>query len=402
MSSGKSDKLTCSLLTPAGTGAIAVVELRGMFAWNLIQRRINTKSGSLPDTPSCENVYYGTFIDRDEPIDDVLISCTSWSHKEDQTVEISCHGGVRIVERILVALTDADGVKLVDYSDSGLPIGDWRDAIYRDQQAMLARATTRRTALALMKVRSLLFDEIELIIRKVSSGDMEGGLGCLQSLFDRSTRARYLFQPARVVLAGPPNVGKSFLANRLAQVEGAIVSERAGTTRDWVSFSIALNGVPINLVDTAGLRDTSDGLEAVAIKAGQKQALDGDLFLYVVDVSTDLHWDAISKWRPQKSLAPTILVLNKKDLGIGGFWKEAEGYGFHRVIEVSALRNEGMELLQYEILGALGLSSEELAGAVIFSKSMLDRVELLLNCVERGEKLSVDLLEKSLTGRKTC
>ena len=397
MSSGTSDKLTCSLLTPSGTGAIAVVELRGVGAWNLIQARINTKCGSLPDTPSCDKVYFGTFTDESEALDDVLVSCSNWTQKGEQIVEISCHGGVRIVERILVALTGVDRAELVDSSEHGTSACTWRDAIYQEQRKILSRATTRRTALAIMKLGPLLCEEIESIIQTVSSGDINGGFDRLHALFDRSQQTKYLFNPARVVLVGPPNVGKSFLANRLAQVDGAIVSERAGTTRDWVSFSIAMSGVPVDLIDTAGLRTTSDHLEGVAIKSGQKQAVDGDLFLYVVDGSTVLDWEAISKWSSRNRAVPTILVLNKTDLGIRISSEDASKYGIQRVTEVSALKNEGMDNIQEEILAALGLLQDEPAEPIIFSKPILDRVEMLLNRVEQDEKLSVDLLENSLT-----
>jgi tRNA modification GTPase len=174
----------------------------------------------------------------------------------------------------------------------------------------------------------------------------------------------------RVVIAGTPNAGKSSLLNALAKRDAAIVSEEAGTTRDVIEVHLDLGGVPVMLIDTAGLREAEGKVEAEGIRRALARAGDADLVLWIVD-ATAPQWDAprgIASRTPGEGGPTVVTVLNKIDLASG------EGAG-RDALRVSAKTGEGVERLVDMLAEKAALGARQGAGAPVLTRAR-HRVEL--------------------------
>lgn len=165
----------------------------------------------------------------------------------------------------------------------------------------------------------------------------------LDKLLATADQGRVLREGVRTVIFGEPNVGKSSLLNRLLGCERAIVSDVAGTTRDTIEETIVMDGIPLRLVDTAGVRESDDQIEAEGIRRTRRQIDHADLLLEVVDASKPKSAQPMTIDGP----AVRVLILNKSDLGVHPSWSAAEG------VEISCARGSGLDVLGDAIRDAL-------------------------------------------------
>jgi tRNA modification GTPase len=343
-------------------------------------------------------LYHGVYHDGTDAIDDVLVMQAATRDAADGSVDISCHGGLRVVERILLSLK-AEGAVLVDERAERASDESLRDWIERRARELLVEATTRRGVSFLLAQANLLPTELERIIRSAESGDVSSAQGELRALVAGSRGAHYLYRPADIAFVGPVNAGKSLLTGRLAGREGALVTARAGTTRDWVSLGAALDGVPVNLIDTAGVRATDDTLESRAIRGGRERARAGDLFVLVLDNAREQEiglLEEVFAWLPA---GDALIALNKCDLG--RMWKPTDlgPLGDIPVVAVSALTGEGLDGLRAAILSRLGVSSLSEEEPVVFDRAFLERLEKLAHAGGWSGKALADGVRKAVTGR---
>ncbi len=272
-----------AVLTPPGTGAIAVLAVSGPDAWPLVVRRFRPASKPLPQSPTLHTVRLGTL--GDGAGDEVVVAVTQVSPQV--TVEVHCHGGPQVV-RMLCGLLDAEGCRRAEWWE--LSRGDGFDAAVLP---LLAAAPTVRNA-------SILLDQYHGAFRDaVRSPGVD-----LERLRQLAPVGAHLVVPWNVVVVGVPNAGKSSLVNAIAGYQRSVVTPVAGTTRDAVRVEIAIDGVAVRLTDTAGLRDTVDPLEAEGVRRATGLMATADLAVYVVD-GTD------PAPIPQ---GVTLVVWNKADL----------------------------------------------------------------------------------------
>lgn len=178
--------------------------------------------------------------------------------------------------------------------------------------------------------------------------DLVPMIGEVRKLLLSADDGRVMSEGVKTVILGKPNAGKSSLMNVLLGEERAIVTEIAGTTRDTLEEHIYLQGISLNVVDTAGIRDTEDVVEKIGVDRAMKAARDADLIIYVVDGSRPLDEsdrEIIEFIRDRK----TIVLLNKSDLDLEVGTAELEQICGHKVIPVSAKEEQGIELLEQEI-----------------------------------------------------
>ena len=228
--------------------------------------------------------------------------------KAEDCWEIHCHGGDAAAAAILRSLVAGGGV----VRDSAIWLERKSpDAIVAAAQHALLDASTERTAAILLdQARGALGRCVEQVISRLQCGDSQTATSLLDRLLQLAKVGLHLTQPWRVAIAGPPNAGKSSLMNRLLGYERTIVFEDPGTTRDSVTALTALDGWPIELIDTAGLRVPGDAIEAEGVNRARSEAQTADLVLLVHDRSAP----AVPVDLGLARTASVLNVANKSDL----------------------------------------------------------------------------------------
>ena len=366
--------LTCHVLTPPGMGAIAVIRVRGAGAWALIRGLVRGRGGALPGRAEAGRLYFGAFDDGSGVIDDVIVAANADGAGGSGVVDLSCHGGVRVVERIVVAIT-LHGASLVREEPQEESVSSMRSAIERRAGDLLAQATTRRGALFLLAQARLLADELESIVALAEAGEIGQVRAALAELLDASAGAEFFVRAAEIAIVGPANAGKSTLANALAGRLGAVVTDQAGTTRDWVTMDVALDGIPITLIDTAGVRLSEDELELLAIRRGQERTLHADLHLLVLDAMTDVGGATDTRWETLLGGRRHIRVLNKVDLLQKAVLPTENQRSGESVVAVSARTGVGVEVLRQAVISSLGITAELDERPAVFCHEMLCRLQ---------------------------
>jgi tRNA modification GTPase len=367
-----------ALSTPSGRGAIAVIRLSGPEAIPVTEKVFTSRSGNGLSTPRMMVHGYVRDPGNDERIDDVL--CVGFrapsSYTGEDMCELHCHSSEAVIRRVL-HLFHEKGIRLAEPGEftfravrNGKLDLAQAEAISSliDSRSQMARALSMRMLegafsknLAIVKDRIIeILCEIETQIEfpddaeddtigKHLSAKALVILEDVRTLQTRAVREQRFEQGVVVVLAGRPNVGKSSLFNRLLGRERAIVTPHPGTTRDSIEGTIELAGRPVTLIDTAGLRETQEEIEAIGVKRSQELLSTSHLILYVVEAGANpsledqaILEDIIKKDRQGR----LILVKNKTDLlqGQPG-WPSVPDYPNVISIMASAEEDGGIESL---------------------------------------------------------
>jgi tRNA modification GTPase len=298
---------TAALLTPVGRGAVATirVEAESSQVDLSIDELFHAANGQALLQQPVGRIVFGRW-GRDSTFDEDVVVCKRAIHH----CEIHCHGGDAAVRRILEDLAQANFVT-VPWQQQLSDFGGLLESECADQ---LSRATTWRTAEILQEQASgVLRDWLGKLLELAADlSSTEVALAQLDSMLAWSRFGLHLSSPWHVVLTGRPNVGKSSLINALLGYQRAIVFDQPGTTRDVVTAETAFDGWPVLLADTAGLRETSEELEAAGIAMARGQLETADARLVLVDLSqppTGEDEQLISNW------FDAIVIGHKCDLG---------------------------------------------------------------------------------------
>lgn len=367
-----------AISTPFGEGAIAVLRLSGPDALQLADTVFRAKIRVAELMPRVQQ--FGAIFDGAEKLDDVLLTVfrTPASYTGEDVVEIAGHGGVLVSRRILEVL-------LRGGARAALP-GEFTQRAYLNGKMDLTQAEavmdliTAQTDLALRaateqlegrlgeRIRALRERLLELLAHVEAfidfpdedidpdTGDtllrrLEEARAEIDALLATADRGKVLREGVRTVIYGAPNVGKSSLLNLLLGHERAIVSARPGTTRDVIEEVINLRGIPLRLIDTAGVRESEDEVERAGIERTRQQLDRSDLVLHLVDAARPRpgreEWVSAGMFAgPAYAHGRVILVLNKCDLGQHASWeKNIEERATLLPVRVSCLTGEGIEAL---------------------------------------------------------
>lgn len=320
-------------LTPPGTGAIATLALHGPTAWPALEQLFQPASGKpsaiflnhLRQQEPIGQFWLGRLGEAERGFDEVVLALRQV--RPVPSFEIHCHGGRQVVALLERAFA-ARGVQLETPDELFRQRGEKAEACFL--RTALTQAPTLRTA-------SLLLDQYHGAFRREVAALLEleaqDLLTRLERLHNLLPLGRHLTQPWRVAVVGPPNVGKSSLVNALAGFQRCVVSPVPGTTRDVVSTRLAIDGWPVEFLDTAGVRSGLSELESAGIVLGQQAAASADLCLWVVDAS-------LPPVRPPPEVPNVRMVVNKSDLPAA--WDVGEGGEAPRI---SATTGAGLEQL---------------------------------------------------------
>lgn len=362
-------------MSPSGIG---IVRISGDDALLIIDRIYRSKSGE-KKLSECKShtIHYGYIYDNDKIVDEVMILLMKApnSYTREDTVEIDCHGGVFIMKKILetvirhgarpaepgeftkraflngrIDLTQAESVIDVINAKNDFALksslNQLRGSVQTDINNMREQILHEIAFIesALDDPEHISLESYPQVLHNVVDNLLKKGKNLLES-FDNG---RILKEGINTVIVGKPNAGKSSLLNILVGEEKAIVTEIAGTTRDVLEEHINLNGITLNVMDTAGIRDTNDIVEKIGVNRAREYASKADLVIYVIDASTDLDesdFDIMNLLQDKK----VIVLLNKSDLDIMVSEADVQKILDKKIISISAKENIGIQELENTI-----------------------------------------------------
>lgn len=357
-----------AIATPPGEGGVAMIRISGMRALEVAAK---IYSGPIQSYKT-HTAHYGKVVDANgEKVDDVLVLVmhAPRSYTGEETVEIYCHGGSLITRRVLEVILKAGARAAMpgEFTFQAFMNGKIDLAQAEAVQELIGAKNERALAAAEQQLdgalskRVLHFQEKLTLIAAIleawvdfpdeglefaSLEELVENLTALQkeleALIETFHDGKIIHEGLSLCLVGAPNVGKSSLMNALLEKERAIVSPIAGTTRDVLEDQMRLNGLNFRLLDTAGLRETSEVIEQEGIRRTRLAMQAADLILVVLDVQ---HFELIPPFLPEIPHEKAVIVWNKADL----HHADLPSYGFPHVIAVSALKRTGLDLLKKEI-----------------------------------------------------
>ena len=366
-----------AISTPSGIGGIAVVRVSGPSAISICDKVYRPfKAGNTLASRKTHTLTYGQIIDpeSDEVIDEVVASVFRAPHSftGEDVIEISCHGSLYIQQRILDVILSVEGIRLAEpgeFTRRAFRSGKM-DLSQAEAVADLIAATTaasHRLAMSQMKgsisrkldglrlqllnMTSLLELELDFSEEDVEFADRSQLLSLAHQIDDEVTRLASTFSAGQaikngipVAIIGAPNVGKSTLLNQLLKDDRAIVSPIQGTTRDLIEDTITLGGYLFRFIDTAGIRDTSDQIEAMGIERSLRAAERAHIIILLSEPEVPF---IDFEPRPDQEV---IRIINKSDLAASHDETKSLMSDDSPIIHLSALTGEGVAALEQHLI----------------------------------------------------
>ncbi|MFO3702541.1 tRNA uridine-5-carboxymethylaminomethyl(34) synthesis GTPase MnmE [Staphylococcus felis] len=368
-----------SISTPMGEGAIGIVRLSGRDAIEIADKLYKGKH-ALKDVDT-HTIHYGHIIDpaTQDVVEEVMVSVlrAPRTFTREDIVEINCHGGILTINRVL-ELTMTHGARLAEP-------GEYTKRAFLNGRIDLSQAeavmdfirskTDRASKVAMNQIEGRLSDmikrqrqsilevlaQVEVNIDYPEYDDVEDATtdfllkrareiqSQIQQLLNTGVQGKIMREGLSTVIVGKPNVGKSSMLNNLIQDNKAIVTEVAGTTRDVLEEYVNVRGVPLRLVDTAGIRETEDIVERIGVERSRKALSEADLILFVLNYNEPLTEEDRQLYEVIKH-EDAIVIVNKTDLERRLNIDEVkEMVGTMPVIETSMLKQEGIDELELQI-----------------------------------------------------
>ena len=382
--------IIAAVSTPLGKGGVSVIRMCGEGALAIAEEVFSTASGKrICDYPPRFQIY-GNIVYMGERLDDVLLTYfrAGSSYTGEETVEISCHGGVLITSNVLEALLAA-GARPAEageftrraYVNGRLSlteaeaIGDLLEAKSREQIRLAGVDARGRLNERIDEIRRQLTELLSSSYARIDYPDEDLGsfddsdfiahleriLESLESLIKTYRTGKSISEGVSTVICGKPNVGKSTVYNLLAGEELAIVTDISGTTRDVLERSVSLGRVMLNLADTAGIHgaDMIDEVERIGIERSMRRMQAAELIFAVFDISRELDSDDERILKEINECdAAKIAILNKSDSEVSRLNADLFSEGFDAVITVSA-RNDGQSAIDAIRATVEGLFTDE-------------------------------------------
>ena len=359
-----------AIATPHGTGGISVIRVSGDESINICDKIFKAKSGKKLKDAKTHTIHYGNIVLNDEVVDEVLVSVMRAPNTftREDTVEINCHGGLLVTEKVLLStisagaslasageftkraflngridLSQAEAVIDIINSPSTLALSvaanQLGGALSSDINAL------RDTILEILAQINVTVDypeeDIDDVEKNILISKLEDIKKKIQDLLETSHRGKLIKDGINTVICGKPNVGKSSILNLLARDSRAIVTDIAGTTRDVIEERIKLGNVVLNVYDTAGIRNTEDTIESLGIDKSRECIKNAELVLFVCDSVSGIE-DADKEIFETLSDKNVIIIFNKSDVKIQD---TKSAFGGYKEINLSAKTGDGLDEL---------------------------------------------------------
>ncbi len=367
----QTDTIT-AIATGLSNAGISKIRISGKDAFNIIDRIYKSKSGNkVLSKEKSHTIHYGFIIDEEMIIDEVMVSIMKApaTYTREDTVEIDCHGGVVVTRKMLETVIKY-GARIAEpgeftkraFLNGRIDLSQAEaicDIIHAKNEVSLKNSLNQLQGKVLFLIKELrenilrdiafieaALDDPEHISLEGFQDELEKHIDqeCrfIDRLIKESRNGKIMKEGIRTVIIGKPNAGKSSLLNSLVGEERAIVTDIAGTTRDTLEETINLNGIILNVIDTAGIRNTDDIIEKIGVDKALRIAADADLIVFVLDSSTVMDENDITILKLIQD-KKAILLLNKSDLESKITIEDINTISNQPVISVSVKENTGLD-----------------------------------------------------------
>jgi len=410
-----------AIATGLSNAGISIVRISGEEAFDVIDRIYKSKSGNkILSKENSHTLHYGFITDGELIIDEVMVAImrAPSTYTREDIVEIDCHGGIVVTKGILetvlkhgariaepgeftkraflngrIDLSKAEAVCDIIHAKNELAlknsINQLRGNVYE-----LIQNLRERILRNIAYIEAALDDPEHISLEgfgQILKENTEKEILQIGKLIQESKNGKIIKEGLKTVIIGKPNTGKSSLLNSLVGEERAIVTEIAGTTRDTVEETININGITLNIIDTAGIRDTKDIIEKMGVEKAIRFATDADLIIFVIDASVELddNDEAILELIKEKK---SIILLNKSDLKQVVTVNQVKDKTIHPIVSFSVKESLGMNELE-QIIREMFFRGELLLNDEIYITNERQR-ESLLDALE-----SLKMVEQSIKAK---
>ena len=399
----------CAIATSQGVGAIAIIRVSGEESISIVNKIFKGKDLEKVDT---HTINYGHIInENNEVVDEVLVSIMKAprTFTAEDTVEINTHGGIAPTNKVLELLLE-NGCRLAEPGEftkraflngridllEAEAVMDMINAKTDVQRKMAANQIEGKTSNLINELRSDMiqiisninvnidypeYDDVDIITNDVLVPKINNLKEKITKILKESENGKMIKEGIKTSIIGRPNVGKSSLLNNLLQEDKAIVTDIAGTTRDIVEGQIRINGIILNMIDTAGIRETEDKIEAIGVEKSLKIMEESDLILFMLNNNeplTDDIKELLGKLEDKKYL----VLINKNDLD-SKLNREELHIEKDRIIDLSIIENKGIDELKERIVELFNIEEIETKDPTYLSNTR--SISILKNCLKRVE-----------------
>jgi len=421
-----------AVATGMSNAGISIVRISGDHAFKIIDQIYQSKSGKKRlSQEKSHTLHYGYLVDEGQMLDEVMVAImrAPSTYTREDTVEINCHGGVVVTRRVLEAvlkhgariaepgeftkraflngridLSQAEAVCDIIHAKNDLALKNSLNQL-RGNVLELIKSLREKILRDIAFIEAALDDPEHISLEGFDSELMqhlEEEYKEIDRLVRESRNGKIIKEGIKTVIVGKPNAGKSSLLNSLVGEDRAIVTDIAGTTRDTLEETINLNGIILNVIDTAGIRDTEDVIEKMGVDKALRIVSEADLIIFVLDSSTDMDENDITILEMLHD-KKAILLLNKSDLEAKITAEDILKKTKHPVISVSIKENTGLDEFQRVIKemffgGELSFNDDIYITNERHREALLDTLEsikLVKSSIEAGmpeDFYSIDLM----------
>ncbi|MCF2649105.1 tRNA uridine-5-carboxymethylaminomethyl(34) synthesis GTPase MnmE [Niallia circulans] len=424
-----------AISTPMGEGAIAIVRMSGPDSIKIADKLFKSIGNKKLMEVASHTIHYGHIIDpaTDEVVEEVMVSLMRGpkTFTKEDVIEINCHGGLASVNRLL-QLTTSYGARIaepgeftkraflngrIDLSQAEAVMDLIRAKTDRAMNVALGQMEGRLSKLIRHLRQEILetlaqvevnidypeYDDVEEMTQKVMLEKSAYIKTEIEKLLQTSQQGKILREGLATVIVGRPNVGKSSLLNSLVQENKAIVTDIPGTTRDVIEEYVNVRGVPLRLLDTAGIRETEDIVERIGVEKSRKVLREADLILLVLNYADELTEEDKNIFKATEGM-DYIVIVNKTDLPQKiDLEKVRELAGNRKVITTSLVEENGVDLLEEAISSLFFAGSIEASDMTYVSNSrhislLSQAMRAISDAIEGAENgTPIDIVQIDLT-----
>ncbi len=406
----------CAIATSQGVGAIAIVRVSGEESIEIVNSIFKGKDLTKVNS---HTINYGHIMDGEEVIDEVLVSVmkSPRTFTTEDVVEINTHGGIAPTNRVLELLLEK-GCRLAEPGEftkraflngridllEAEAVMDMIDSKTETQRKMAANQIDGKTSGLINELRDDMvqiisninvnidypeYDDVDIITNDLLIPKITKLKEKIKRILKESENGKIIKEGIKTSIIGRPNVGKSSLLNALLQEDKAIVTNIAGTTRDIVEGQISINGILLNMIDTAGIRETEDIIEAIGVEKSLKIMDEADLILFMLNNNEELSKD-IKELLDKIANRKYLVLINKIDLESKLDRNELK-VDKDKIIELSITENKGIDELKDKIVELFNLNELETKDPTYLSNSR--SISILKRCLKRVEDIEKALKE---------